>query len=163
MKLNRCPICRCNIDIFALAKDGATSQLLGKLAKLDTLTGCALMDYLSLFTPEKTAMTSDKALRLVTEIEAKADGDWARMALAMATTVDIQRAKQQRGECVKPFNSHGYLDKVFAQTPTSNAQPKAVAPVGGQATTLPQAQKAQQRPASATGSALAELEAMKHE
>ncbi len=131
MKLNRCPICRCNIDIFALAKDEATSQLLAKLAKIDTLSGTSLMDYLTLFAPAKTALTANKALRLVTEVEALSGGDWGRLAVAMATTVDIQRAKQQRGETVKPFTTHNYLKKVFEQMPNEEPQRTALAPLGG--------------------------------
>ncbi len=149
MKLNRCPICRCNVDIFALAEDEASSQLLAKLAPLDTLSGAALTGYLTLFSPAKTALTSSKALRLVCEVEALAQGNWPRIALAMASTVDTMRAKQQRGEEVSVFNSHVYLKKVLKQIPEGDTLP-VIAPLGG----MPQ-------PKSAVGQALATLEAMK--
>ncbi len=121
MKLNRCPICHSPVDIFALAKDEATSKLLGKLAGLDTLTGNALLDYLGLFTPAKTALATDRALRLIEEIECLAAGDWLRVAAAMVATVDNMRQQTQSGKPVKQFKSHAYLQKVFEQTQSGEA------------------------------------------
>ncbi|PID65959.1 MAG: hypothetical protein CR977_00120 [Gammaproteobacteria bacterium] len=121
MRLNRCPICHSPVDIFALAKDDATSKLLGKLAGLDTLTGNALLDYLGLFTPAKTALATDRALRLIEEIECLAGGDWLRVAAAMVATVDNMRQQTQSGKPVKQFKSHAYLQKVFEQTQPGEA------------------------------------------
>ncbi len=159
MRLNRCHICHSNLNVFALAEDEASAKLLGKLSTFDTLTGNALMGYLTLFAPAKTALTSSKSLRIVNEVEALADGDWARAAVAMATTVESIRSQRQQGKETSVFNSHTYLKKVLAQT---EAQPLApvVAPLGGQTPSLP-AQVGQ--PQSAVGKALAMMEAMKYE
>lgn len=116
MRFNRCPICHCCIDIVALAKDEASSQLLAKLSRLDTLAGNALLDYMMLFTPPKSALATDRALRLVEEVEALADGDWTRLAAAMVVTVDNMRTKAKRGESVKQFKSHAYLKTVLDET-----------------------------------------------
>ncbi len=132
MKLNRCPICHSHLDILALAKDEVTSELLGKLAKLDTLSGTSLMSYLSLFSPAKSSLSADRALRLINEVETLGSGDWQRLAKAMATTVyNIQNKRRDEyanNKAIKPMKNHNYLKQVFDDIPAiSDSEQKVVA------------------------------------
>ncbi|MGY0399465.1 MAG: hypothetical protein ACWIPH_05930 [Ostreibacterium sp.] len=113
MKLNRCPICRSDIDLQALVQSEAGKELLGKMATLDTLTGNALLSYMSLFRPMRGSLSHDRALRLVTELEIIANGDWIRLAVAMQATVENMHIKAQQGQVIKPFKNHHYLEKVL--------------------------------------------------
>lgn len=158
MKINRCPICHSLFDVMTLAQDEATRELLSKLATFDTLTGSALLGYLSLFCPPKSQLTAAKSLSLINEIDALANGDWSAMAVAMDATVQTMWAKKRQGETVGQFKNHNYLMKVFADVDATavTQHPKALS--SGQT----------QQPKIGTGKsktrgAIEQLEALKYE
>lgn len=158
MKLNRCPVCHSLFDVMTLAQDEATRELLSKLATFDTLTGAALLGYLSLFCPPKSQLTAAKSLSLINEIDALANGDWSAMAVAMDATVQTMWAKKHKNETVGQFKNHNYLMKVFADVDTTAIA--SVAPVGGMPSAVP---RSDNKPKSKTRGAIEALEALKHE
>lgn len=117
MKLNRCPICHSCFDVMALAQDQATQQVLVRLANFDTLTGIALLGYLSLFCPAKSQLSAGRTLTLLNELEQIADGNWPRLVIAMSTTVEAKQAQKRNSQTVKQFTNHNYLLKVLDEIP----------------------------------------------
>ncbi len=117
MKLNRCPICHCVFDVMTLAQDEATQQVLARLAKFDTLTGIALLGYLSLFCPAKSQLSAGRTLTLLNELEQIAGDNWPRLAVAMSVTAETKQAQKRDGLTVKQFTNHNYLLKVLDELP----------------------------------------------
>ncbi len=152
MKLNRCPICHSLFDVMALAQDEATKELLVKLAKFDTLTGVAVMGYLSLFCPAKSQLTASRSLTLINEIEVLSGGDWQRLAVALEAVTQTMWSKKRNGDAVSQFKNHNYLKKVFAEAPSDES---LTGPIAGS--------PAMHRAKSKTRGAIELLETLKHE
>lgn len=128
MKLTRCPVCHEHISLTCLVQDEAGRELLAMLAKLDTLSGAALVTYLALFRSSKRDLANDRALRLARELEELANGDWVRLAVAMSATVERMREKGN----AKPFANHNYLKKVFEEVPADVSSRVTVMPAKAQ-------------------------------
>lgn len=158
MKLNRCPVCHSLFDVMTLAQDEATRELLSKLATFDTLTGTAMLGYLSLFCPPKSQLTAAKSLSLINEIDTLANGNWLAMAAAMEATTQTMWAKKRGGETVGQFKNHNYLMKVFADVDTT-----AIANAIPTGATLSVAPRLDNKHKSKTRGAIEALEALKHE
>lgn len=142
MQLCRCPACHARISLDAVVQDEAGRELLGLLAKLDTVAGTALVGYLGLFRSPTRDLSNAKALKLARDVLAMEAID--RVAIAMQMTVDAIQAKPSP----KALSNHNYLLKVLADV----AVP--------QATALPTVQG--RAPQSKTAQALMALESMKN-
>ncbi len=160
MKLNRCPICHSLFDVMALAQDEATQEVMVRLAKLDTLTGTALLSYLSLFCPAKSQLSADRSLTLMNELEALENGNWQRLGLAMATVSTVMQDKKRGGKPVSQFKNHNYLKKVLAEMDT---QPPVALPSALPQTNISPIPMPQPMIAGKTLTAIGVLEQMKNE
>lgn len=110
MQLNRCPVCHSRISLEQLCQDEAGRELLALLAKLDSLSGTAVVSYIGLFRSASRDLANDRALKLTQETLALAEPNW--LIPALQETVEGLRAKRQQGQ-VQPLTNHNYLKRVL--------------------------------------------------
>ena len=111
MQFNRCPVCHSRISLEQLCQDEAGRELLALLAKLDSLSGTAVVSYIGLFRSAKRDLTNDRALKLTQETLALAEPNW--LIPALQETVESIRVKRQQGQ-VQPLTNHNYLKRVLS-------------------------------------------------
>jgi hypothetical protein len=114
MIVGRCPVCHSHLALEAIIEDDCARELLGILAALPDDLGRALIGYLGLWRPAKQDLRWDRALGLAREVLAL-DTDQARLAWALAETVEAIRAKGGQ----TPIKSHGYLKRVLENAPAA--------------------------------------------
>ena len=68
MKLCRCPICHSDIHLDALLEDDAGREMLGLISNLGSRNARALVSYIGLFRPERSALSNGRALRLMKDV-----------------------------------------------------------------------------------------------
>ena len=68
MKLARCPICHSDIHLDQLLEDDAGRELLALIAKCNAEVARPLVAYISLFRPEKSALSNSRAVKLIKEV-----------------------------------------------------------------------------------------------
>lgn len=110
MQLTRCPVCHSRIGLEQLVQDEAGRELLALLAKVDTLTGTALVSYIGLFRSANRDLANDRALKLAQETLAIEAAQW--LTPALQETVETLKEKRVQGD-VKPLTNHNYLKRVL--------------------------------------------------
>lgn len=110
MQLTRCPVCHSRIALEQLVQDEAGRELLAMLAKLDTLTGTALVSYIGLFRSTNRDLANDRALKLAQETLAIEAVQW--LTPALQETVEAMKEKRAQGD-VKTLANHNYLKRVL--------------------------------------------------
>jgi hypothetical protein len=120
--IGRCPVCHSHLALEAIVQDDCARDLLGLLASMPDELGRALVSYLGLWRPAKQDLRWDRALRLAREVLAL-DTDQARLAWALAETVEAIRAKGGQ----TPIKSHGYLKRVIENAPAAVSTTAATA------------------------------------
>lgn len=116
-----CPNCDTVFPIAAGFAEADGKRLAAVLAEFEPTLGRAVIAYLGLFKPLKTALRITRALRLVGELQALvAAGDVAkdertgvrRPATASLWVAGIEQMLAQRSSLTLPLDSHGYLRAV---------------------------------------------------
>ena len=131
MQLERCPVCHSKIGLEQLCQDAAGRELLALLAKMDSLSGTALVSYIGLFRSANRDLANDRALKLAHEALALADAN--RLIPALQETIESLRDKRQQGQ-TKPLTNHNYLKRVLESVVARcEDQPKRIGPVTSQA------------------------------
>lgn len=123
----KCPACHGEFTLEAALDDAAGRELMAVLADLPAEASRPLVAYLGLWRSKSRALSWDRALRLAREVLAL-DGDYLRLARALAETVEAIRGKRERGEDTRALRSHQYLMRVLESQPAASSQ--AVAPAG---------------------------------
>lgn len=116
-----CPVCSTEFPLEAGLIEGDGKRLAAVLAELEPAVGRALIGYLRLFKPPKTALRSVRAVKLAREVaDLVAAGDVSRdertgvrrPASAGLWAAGMEQMAQQRDRLSLPLESHGYLRAV---------------------------------------------------
>lgn len=116
-----CPVCSTEFPIEAGLIDGDGKRLAAMLAELDPAVGRALIGYLRLFKPPKTALRSARAVKLAREVaDLITAGDVSRdertgvrrPATPGLWAAGMEQMAAQRDRLSLPLESHGYLRAV---------------------------------------------------
>jgi hypothetical protein len=114
-----CPACGAMFSIEAAANDAAARRLMALLAGLPEDVGRALLPYLALFRPEKTALRWSRALALAEEIApaikaGRVTRHGTTYAVPRETWVAGMQYLADRPQGLRlPLKSHGYLLEVL--------------------------------------------------
>lgn len=112
MKLCRCPICHSDIHLDALLEDDAGREMLGELTNLKGDNARALVSYIALFRPEKSALSNSRALKLMQEVLAMYTPS-PLLAHALMETVNGVMKNRRETRNVVALTNHNYLAKVY--------------------------------------------------
>lgn len=112
MKLCRCPVCHSDIHLDALLEDDAGREMLGIITNLRGDNARALVSYIALFRPEKSALSNSRALKLMQEV---LDMYQPSPLLSHALTETVSGVMKNRRETrnVVALTNHNYLKKVY--------------------------------------------------
>ncbi|PJG83787.1 hypothetical protein [Caviibacterium pharyngocola] len=112
MKLCRCPVCHSDIHLDQLLEDDAGREILTILTQLKGNTARALVSYIALFRPEKSALSNSRALKLMQEVlESYAPG--LLLAHALQETVNGVMKNRRESKNIVALTNHNYLKKVY--------------------------------------------------
>jgi len=126
-----CPICGARITLDAVLAKNAEANYWKSIFELPKNVQGDIHSYVALFRPEKSRLSSSRALRILRET-LDLCGDVERLGSACAKTVDQIHAKRKDGAKYSAFSNHAYLEKVLSDTPSTveKAVPKVIqAPV----------------------------------
>lgn len=114
-----CPACGALFSLDAAANDAAARQFAALVAGLDAQVGAALIPYLALFRPEKTALRWSRALALAEDLVPQiksarvARGGIVRAAPREAWVEAMQHLAARPKGLRLPLKTHGYLLEVI--------------------------------------------------
>lgn len=112
MKLCRCPICHSDLTLEALIEDDGGQELLRLILSMSHDCGRHAVDYLGLFKPAKSALSNNRALKILQSLlELYPCSNL--LAHALAETVESVRRNRREGGRVEPLANHNYLKKVY--------------------------------------------------
>lgn len=112
MKLCRCPICHSDIHLDALLEDDAGREMLGIITNLRGNNARALVSYIGLFRPEKSALSNGRALKLIQEILEMYQPS-PLLAHALNETVQAVMKNRRETRNIQALSNHNYLKKVY--------------------------------------------------
>lgn len=112
MKLCRCPICHSDIHLDALLEDDAGREMLGLIANLGGNNARALVSYIGLFRPEKSALSNSRALRLMRDVLEMYQPS-PLLAHALNETVQAVMKNRRETRNIQALANHNYLKKVY--------------------------------------------------
>ncbi|WKS99769.1 hypothetical protein NYR30_00275 [Gallibacterium salpingitidis] len=112
MKLARCPICHSDIHLDQLLEDDAGRELLTLIAKCNAEVARPLVAYISLFRPEKSALSNSRAVKLIKEVLALYPQSLL-LAHALSETVQSVQNKRRNNQNTAPLTNHNYLKQVY--------------------------------------------------
>lgn len=112
MKLCRCPICHSDLTLEALIEDESGQELLRLILSMSHDCGRHAVDYLGLFKPAKSALSNNRALKILQSLlELYPCSNL--LAHSLAETVESVRKNRREGGRVEPLVNHNYLKKVY--------------------------------------------------
>lgn len=112
MKLCRCPICHSDLTLEALIEDESGQELLRLILSMSHDCGRHAVDYLGLFKPAKSALSNNRALKILQSLlELYPCSNL--LAHALAETVESVRRNRREGGRIEPLANHNYLKKVY--------------------------------------------------
>lgn len=112
MKLCRCPVCHSDIHLDALLEDDAGREMLGIITNLRGNNARALVSYIGLFRPEKSALSNGRALKLIQEILEMYQPS-PLLAHALNETVQAVMKNRRETRNIQALSNHNYLKKVY--------------------------------------------------
>lgn len=112
MKLCRCPICHSDIHLDALLEDDAGREMLGLISNLGGRNARALVSYIGLFRPEKSALSNGRALKLMQEVLEMYQPS-PLLAHALNETVQAVMKNRRETRNIQALSNHNYLKKVY--------------------------------------------------
>ncbi len=112
MKLCRCPVCHSNIHLDALLEDDAGREMLGIITNLRGDNARALVSYIALFRPEKSALSNSRALKLMQEVLEMYQPS-PLLSHALTETVSGVMRNRRETRNVVALTNHNYLKKVY--------------------------------------------------
>jgi hypothetical protein len=119
--LATCPDCGAHGHLSAFFAEADGKRLAAQLADMEPALGRAVIGYLGLFKPVKTALRMPKAIKLVDELRrlvaagdvcADERGGVRRMATPAMWAEGIEQMLAQRATLTLPLANHNYLRKV---------------------------------------------------
>jgi len=113
-----CPICGSRITLDAVLAKNTEASYWKTIFELPRNVQNEIHGYVTLFRPEKSRLSSSRALRILKETLGLCD-DLERLGSACAKTVDQIHAKRKDGEKYSAFSNHAYLEKVLSSTPST--------------------------------------------
>jgi hypothetical protein len=127
MKLTRCPICHADIALDALIQDDAGRGIMQIFLGMDKALGGAVVEYISLFRPAKTALSNVRMLALLEETLAL-EKNRDILIVSLRGAVAAAREKQAQGLWKQPKN-HGWITAFIHDARVrQNLPPKAPKP-----------------------------------
>ena len=112
MKLCRCPVCHSDIHLDALLEDDAGREMLGIITNLKGNNARALVSYIGLFRPEKSALSNGRALKLMQEVLEMYPPS-PLLAHALNETVQAVMKNRRETRNIQALTNHNYLKKVY--------------------------------------------------
>lgn len=112
MKLCRCPVCHSDIHLDALLEDDAGREMLGIITNLRGDNARALVSYIGLFRPEKSALSNGRALKLMQEVLEMYQPS-PLLAHALNETVQAVMKNRRETRNIQALSNHNYLKKVY--------------------------------------------------
>ncbi|QOF68318.1 hypothetical protein IFE17_02765 [Actinobacillus sp. GY-402] len=112
MKLCRCPICHSDLHLDSLLEDDAGREMLGIITNLRGDNARALVSYIALFRPEKSALSNSRALKLMQEV-LELYTPSPLLAHALSETVNGVMKNRRESRNVVALTNHNYLAKVY--------------------------------------------------
>ena len=112
MKLCRCPVCHSDIHLDALLEDDAGREILGIITNLRGDNARALVSYIGLFRPERSALSNGRALRLMKDVLEMYQPS-PLLAHALNETVQAVMKNRRETRNVVALTNHNYLKKVY--------------------------------------------------
>lgn len=112
MKLCRCPVCHSDIHLDALLEDDAGREMLGIITNLRGDNARALVSYIALFRPEKSALSNSRALKLMQEVLEMYQPS-PLLSHALTETVSGVMKNRRETRNVVALTNHNYLKKVY--------------------------------------------------
>ena len=112
MKLCRCPVCHSDIHLDALLEDDAGREMLGLISNLGGRNARALVSYIGLFRPERSALSNGRALRLMKDVLEMYQPS-PLLAHALNETVQAVMKNRRETRNVVVLTNHNYLKKVY--------------------------------------------------
>lgn len=125
MKIGRCFVCHTDLHLDALFEDAASRELTAKVINLPHGCGRHLVAYIGLFRPQKSNLSSSRALKLCDEVLALYQPSRA-LAHALSETVQRIHAKRAQGDRA-PLANHSYLASVYKTSAEQFAKTSNVA------------------------------------
>ncbi|MDP8171525.1 hypothetical protein QJU96_09555 [Pasteurella skyensis] len=142
----KCPACGSINSLDSLIGNEQASQAIYAALTINGELGQALIGYLGLFRPEKSALTFERVATILNQLlpdvqaqEIKRDG--VVYPAPVSVWVSALREMLKQRHCLKlPMKSHGYLYEIIAQhsqqAHLQTSQNSAVAVVGNQSKTV---------------------------
>ncbi|STO55342.1 Uncharacterised protein [Canicola haemoglobinophilus] len=112
MKLCRCPVCHSDIHLDQLLEDDAGREILTILTQLKGNNARAIVSYIALFRPEKSALSNSRALKLMQEVLALYKPS-PLLAHALSETANSVMKKRRDKQNTAPLSNHNYLKQVY--------------------------------------------------
>ncbi|WP_109422768.1 hypothetical protein [Aggregatibacter actinomycetemcomitans] len=112
MKLCRCPICHSDIHLDGLLEDDAGREMLGIITNLRGDNARALVSYIALFRPEKSALSNARALKLMQEVLEMYQPS-PLLSHALNETVSNIMKNRRETRNTQQMTNHNYLKKVY--------------------------------------------------
>lgn len=112
MKLCRCPVCHSDIHLDALLEDDAGREMLGLISNLGGRNARALVSYIGLFRPERSALSNGRALRLMKDVLEMYQPS-PLLAHALNETVQAVMKNRRETRNIQALSNHNYLKKVY--------------------------------------------------
>ena len=112
MKLTRCPVCHSDIHLDQLLEDDAGREILSLIVSLKGDNARALVSYIALFRPDKSALSNSRALKLMQEVLALYKPS-PLLSHALIETVNGVMKKRRDSRNIVALTNHNYLKQVY--------------------------------------------------
>ena len=112
-----CTVCGTDLDLAALFAHADDQRALARLVAVSVPLGARVLQYVSLFKPEKQNLTAAKKIKLILQLlpdlERKAIAykgrDWDAPLAAWAQAIDAMIVSRDSGRLELPLKGHNYL------------------------------------------------------
>lgn len=112
MKLTRCPVCHSDIHLDQLLEDDAGREMLSLIVSLKGDNARALVSYIALFRPDKSALSNSRALKLMQDVLALYPPS-PLLSHALLETVNGVMKKRRDNRNIVALANHNYLKQVY--------------------------------------------------
>ena len=117
-----CNVCGTELDLATLFANAEGQKALERLVAVSVPLGARVLQYVSLFKPEKQSLTAAKKIKLILQLlpdlERKAithkGRDWEVSLSVWAQAIDQMLAARDSNKLELPMKGHGYLYAVMA-------------------------------------------------
>jgi hypothetical protein len=123
-----CTVCGTELDLAAILAHADDQKALARLVAISVPMGARVLQYISLFKPEKQSLTAAKKIKLILQLlpdlERKAithkGRDWDAPLIAWTQAIDRMIFNRDMGRLELPMKGHAYLYSIIADLANSS-------------------------------------------